>query len=732
MKLKLSFLFGFISVYSWSQSTTQTFNSSNLFFVPAGVTSLSVQAWGGGGSGGGASGAGLLFGRGGAGGGGGAYASNTISVAPSAALNIVVAGQTLGTGGANGTAGGNSTIVGYETSILAAGGSGGAANNAGGTPAGGAGGSAAASAGVVRLDGFPGIIGNSAALLSLLLSSGAGGTGANFGGAGGAGLSSLILGNAPGNAGSSPGGGGSGAINSALGTPQIGGAGAAGQVIISYSCPTYSLSSAATTGICSSYGSTATVYVNGSTSSLPVGNYVVTYNRSSPSATGLTANLTVSTAGTGYFFATGLTTVGSSTITITKLTSEACSSIISANNTATVTVFAATVGGTITSIQILGFPSASLDLSGQTGSVFKWQSAISPFTTWTDIANANTTYNTGNLTQTTKFRVVVQNGPFCDVVNSEPITITVNTAPTITLKNNVANYCFNTNIDEIIELGYTTTGNPTTYSIVWDSFSSSIFDNVVDNQLDEIFIDVPFNIAAGTYTATVTVKDAGGNVSSGTTFTMIVTLAPTIDVTTITSVCSSSNSQNTTLEYSGMTGSPTGYYINWNAAANTAGLADQGITSYVFTGTGGFIETIEIPANVPAGTYRGEIRLVGDPSCEGFDLVSIVITNECTSRQVASSKESFSQNGIQADTANLESAENNVSVNSINKVLNIDSSDRNINQVLVYDISGNLIYNKDAVSNPNLVINNLRSSNQVLVVKVVLDNNKVEIKKVVY
>jgi hypothetical protein len=78
------------------------------------------------------------------------------------------------------------------------------------------------------------------------------------------------------------------------------------------------------------------------------------------------------------------------------------------------------------------------------------------------------------------------------------------------------------------------------------------------------------------------------------------------------------------------------------------------------------------------------------------------------------------------------SSENNVSVNVFNKVLNIDSSQANINQVFVYDVSGNLIFKKDAVSDSKLIINNLRSGNQVLVVKVVLDNNKVETKKVVY
>ena len=73
---------------------SQTFNSNGTFNVPAGVTSITVQAWGGGGAGGGSTpGANATEGRGGAGGGGGAFASRTISVTPLSTLNIVVGAQ---------------------------------------------------------------------------------------------------------------------------------------------------------------------------------------------------------------------------------------------------------------------------------------------------------------------------------------------------------------------------------------------------------------------------------------------------------------------------------------------------------------------------------------------------------------------------------------------------------------------------------------------------------------
>ena len=86
----------------------------------------------------------------------------------------------------------------------------------------------------------------------------------------------------------------------------------------------------------------------------------------------------------------------------------------------------ATVGGTVSggSTICAGSPSGQLTLSGQTGTVVKWQSSVSPFTTWTDIANAATSYTSGALSETTLFRAVVQSGS-CSAVNSSPATVSV-------------------------------------------------------------------------------------------------------------------------------------------------------------------------------------------------------------------------------------------------------------------------------------------------------------------
>lgn len=132
IRLLLMVLFVFITpIFSFGQSS-QTFNSSGTFTVPAGVSSLTVQAWGGGGAGGGST----SDGNSGAGGASGGYSNGILAVTSGASIPYVV-----GVGGngstENGTSGGNSSFL----TITANGGNGGSANGgsfgSGGTASGG-------------------------------------------------------------------------------------------------------------------------------------------------------------------------------------------------------------------------------------------------------------------------------------------------------------------------------------------------------------------------------------------------------------------------------------------------------------------------------------------------------------------------------------------------------------------------------------------------------------------
>ncbi len=112
--------------------TTQTFTPGvgQTFTVPAGVTSVTVKAWGGGGSANNSTAPK-------AGGGGGGYSEKTFTVASGQTINIAVGAA----GTPSSTAGGNTTVThaASSTSMTANGGGGGIAGTAGtgGTASGG-------------------------------------------------------------------------------------------------------------------------------------------------------------------------------------------------------------------------------------------------------------------------------------------------------------------------------------------------------------------------------------------------------------------------------------------------------------------------------------------------------------------------------------------------------------------------------------------------------------------
>lgn len=226
------------AVISPPVSSTDTYNTPGTtdWTVPAGVTSITVQAWGGGGAGGGSTSAGTFSARGGGGGGGGAYATSVLPVTPGQLLRVTVAGTAAGVSGATGS-NGSPSFVGPDSNpanavVRAAGGTGGTGNTGGGSPAGGAGGTTAASVGTTTVAGATG--GNGATGLGI--SSGAGGSGASGGGSGGAAVTSTGS-SADGNPGTAPGGAGSGSRTSQNAGNRTGGQGASGRVVIAYNAP---------------------------------------------------------------------------------------------------------------------------------------------------------------------------------------------------------------------------------------------------------------------------------------------------------------------------------------------------------------------------------------------------------------------------------------------------------------------------------------------------------------
>jgi autotransporter-associated beta strand protein len=310
-----------------------TSNATQTFTVPNGVTSVTLKAWGGGGSGGNKN----ADARGG--GGGGGYVTNTYSVSAGQTISIVVGkGGVIVSNTLTGVSGEASSykynFTGYST--VTAGG------------------------GIGSTDDFLGLGGSISGTYgtgSKIGGSGANRVGKDTQGGGGGGCdpvatdASSQTGGSPnggnggninqsGQNGTAPGGGGGGKGDGVWPT-YLSGNGANGQVIVTYDCPTASLTStSATTPICA--GSTSTVTLsNTTTSNLPVGTYTVTYNLTGTNtATGATATMTVSTAGSGTFTTSALANGGATTVTVTNLASATCSSAISSNSTASIMVIA--------------------------------------------------------------------------------------------------------------------------------------------------------------------------------------------------------------------------------------------------------------------------------------------------------------------------------------------------------------------------------------------------------
>jgi PKD repeat protein len=308
-----------------------TFNANGSFPAPAGITCLKVEAWGGGGAGG--SGDDNNGDRGG--GGGGAYASSFFVPTPGNNYAVVVgAGGSAGAG--TSTNGGNSSF--NTNTVIAAGGT--AGTNSTGTVA--QGGLASASTGTTRFDGGDGGLrqnnnpgggggGGGSATATAVGGNGANGAG-GVGGNGGTGQGNGGKGGndgAVGAIGIAPGGGGGGKGESG----SISGNGAPGQVKITWVDPS-DFQTSAVTPVCGTPGiSTVTI----TSTSLADGSYTVTYSTTNP---GGSHTATMNFAGNTGTFQTIALTGPTSNLTITAITfvGWTCSTTISSNNTATITV----------------------------------------------------------------------------------------------------------------------------------------------------------------------------------------------------------------------------------------------------------------------------------------------------------------------------------------------------------------------------------------------------------
>ncbi|MCO5261596.1 MAG: GEVED domain-containing protein [Lentimicrobium sp.] len=239
----------------YAQPQSQTFSSSGNFTVPAGVTQVTIECWGGGGGGGRARGNPAT----GGGGAGGSYVRSTLNVGPGDSYQVSVGsggsgGNGTGTTTQHGRDGGDSWF-GSASTIIAKGGAGGQSagnvNNSNGLPgigssfgcigdivyAGGSGSQGDYTSG----SGYSGAGGGGAGSTGPggNAINGSGGTGTSLNGGNGA---NGVGNNSVGSAGSAYGGGGSGG-KANTSSDRNGGSGANGLVLVSWTLPPSLISS---------------------------------------------------------------------------------------------------------------------------------------------------------------------------------------------------------------------------------------------------------------------------------------------------------------------------------------------------------------------------------------------------------------------------------------------------------------------------------------------------------
>ena len=262
---------------------------------------------------------------------------------------------------------------------------------------------------------------------------------------------------------------------------------------------------------------------------------------------------------------TGLVTgVSAGTSVITYTDNNGC------QRTATVTVDAPSVGGTIAGSATVcaGTNSTTLTLSGHTGSITKWQSSTaSDFSAaLTDIVNTTTTLTATNLTVTTYYRAVVQNGS-CAVANSSTGTVTVNPLPVAYNVTGGGAYC---------------TGG-TGFAVGLDNSASGVNYQLKKDGVDDgspvagtgSAISFGTKTVAGTYTVVAT--NATTTCSATMTGNAIITVnaRPSVTTTKVDDLCMNNNGS-ATLTVTG--GTPT-YTITWtNGGAQSGTISTSGGT----------------------------------------------------------------------------------------------------------------------------------------------------------
>ncbi len=377
--------------------------------------------------------------------------------------------------------------------------------------------------------------------------------------------------------------------------------------------PTLSGASQAAT-VCE--GSNATINLTGLVASSTGNDIDYTINGvAQTQITGVNASGT----GTASFTSATLTAANNGqTLQITKITNGSCSTTFTTN--ATLSVSPTTVGGSVgggTSV-CSGTNSTSLSLTGQTGSVVKWQYSTDNWVTPIDITNTTTSQNAINLTQTTKYRAVVQSGA-CSVANSSDATVTVVSSSTsiapITTQNLSVSVPGST-------LTATEGSTPTSRQWYYGTSTGGPYGTAISGETNPTY--TPNFGSAGTYY--VVCKSTYGAPCSATITSSEVLINVTSNTITTSAISGSPYCSGATVSVP-FTYSPAGNFPSGGSCTFTAELSDASgsfasataIGTVVSTASGSQTITATIPGATTTGTgYR--IRVTSNsPAVTGSD-----------------------------------------------------------------------------------------------------------------
>ena len=160
-----------------------------------------------------------------------------------------------------------------------------------------------------------------------------------------------------------------------------------------------------------------------------------------------------------------------------------------------ITIYLPTVAGTILGggTYCGGSGAGTLNLAGSTGNVLNWQFSTNGGSTWTTIANTTTTLSYSNITQNTLYWAIVQNSSFCLQDTSSQASFTINPLTVAGSLNSVGptTVCYNNNSNTLNLSGnvgnilswISSTNNGTTWNSISNTTNTLITSNLTQTTL---------------------------------------------------------------------------------------------------------------------------------------------------------------------------------------------------------------------------------------------------------